>query len=29
VDPEKDGSVVQEMNSAGKLLGYAGFVPEP
>ena len=28
VDPEKEGSVVQEMNSAGKLLGYAGFVPE-
>ena len=29
VDPEKAGSVVQEMNNAGKLLGYAGFVPEP
>ena len=28
VDPEKEGSVVQEMNNAAKLLGYDVFAPE-
>lgn len=29
VDPVKDGSVVKEMNSAAKLLGFDVFTPEP
>lgn len=29
VDPEKEGSVVQEMNNAAKLLGFDVFTPEP
>jgi iron uptake system component EfeO len=29
VDPEKDGSVVQQMNDAAKLLGIAVFSPQP
>jgi iron uptake system component EfeO len=29
VDPEKEGSIVQEMNNAAKLLGFEVFTPEP
>jgi iron uptake system component EfeO len=29
VDPAKDGSIVQQMNNAARLLGYDVFTPEP